>query len=124
MGYVILQALGPITCVLSRTVRDQPLGWEVSHFHRIPEASTHLKTYRFHTKFECKMNGVLHVATRWPFGIHFKPHYSKVIVSQFRSDFCEVDGAPNMPLEGYFVLGLSPEVRFGRSGALCAESIE
>ena len=36
-------------------------------------------------------------------GVNFwllKPHYSKVIVSQFWSDFLEVECAPNMRLEG------------------------
>lgn len=56
--------------------------------------------------------------------MYFKTHYSKVTVNQFRSDFGEVECAPNIPLEGHFVLGLKPEIRFGRSGALCAETIE
>ena len=38
--------------------------------------------------------------------MNLKPHCSKAIVSQFQSDFREVEGAPNMPLEGHVVSGL------------------
>ena len=43
-----------LDCVLSRTVRAQPLPGEAASFSRNPETDTPSKAYRFHIKSLCK----------------------------------------------------------------------